>query len=305
MKMNGQPAVWEMVREAVGVLGDSGNRINFNQIHSYISERYEDVLINTIDCQIRRCSVNSRSRMGYHPNKKPRTANGKYDFLYLHEGVSQVELYNPEKHGYWEIASVNNGLVVRCIDEPKVFERNINTATSPIEVFSKNADSILRISEKDIDTAYGVYVRGHYDNAEKLLHSILTDPSFRLNTDERVVAMKIGLIDTLYSTNLNKGQSTTSLQEIANTIASPKIKFDERILSGDISVVVDILKGARNNFSFVSKYCKIHEYYLSDTDRFTIYDSVVSENLFRSLPHHNGVKLYKTTPKNICFDKRD
>jgi len=303
--MSGQPAVWEMVREAVHTLEDNGNRISFRQIHEYILGRYDNVLINTIDCQIRRCSVNSRSRMGYHPNKKPRTANGKYDFLYLYEGVSQVELYNPEKHGHWEIAHINNRLVVRCIDESKVFEQNIRIVPSHPLVFTKNTGNFLRITERDIETAYGLYVRGNYDNAEKLLYSILTDPSYRYNVDERIVAMKIGLIDTLYSTNLNKGQSTTSLPEIANTIANPRMKFDERILSGDISVVVDILKGARNNFSFVSKYCKIHEYYLSDTDSFAIYDSIVSENLFRFLPHYNGITLHKTTPKNICFNKRD
>jgi len=166
-------------------------------------------------------------------------------------------------------------------------------------------NGFLKITQNDVDTAYEVYVRGHYDKAEKLLHSILSDASFMHNTDERVVAMKIGLIDTLYSTNLNKGQSTTSLPELANTIACPALRFDERILCGDISVVVDVLKGARNNFSFVSKYCKIHEYYLAETDNFAIYDSVVSKNLFHFLPQYNGVVLREHTPQNNCFQKRN
>lgn len=92
---------------------------------------------------------------------------------------------------------------------------------------------------------------------------------------------------------------------MARAIARPELKFDDKILRGDISVVSDILKGARNNFSFVSKYCKIHEYYLSDTDAFTIYDNVVSKNLFKFLPAYDGVTLYEYTPHNKCFNKRD
>lgn len=164
---------------------------------------------------------------------------------------------------------------------------------------------MLQISKDDVNKAYENYVRGHYIKAEKLLYDILSDPQFKRNTDERIVALKIGLIDTLYSTNLNKGQSTTSLPDLASVIASPELKFDDRILNGDISIVADILKGARNNFSFVSKYCKIHEYYLSDTDDFAIYDRVVSKNLFRFLPKYGEVTLHEHTPHNSCFKRRD
>lgn len=164
---------------------------------------------------------------------------------------------------------------------------------------------MLRISKNDVNYAYVNYCRGHYDQDEKLLHEIFSDSQFKQNIDERVVALKIGLIDTLYSTNLNKGQATTSLPDLARTIASPELKFDDKILSGDISVVADILKGARNNFSFVSKYCKTHEYYLSKTDEFAIYDSVVSKNLFRFLPQYGGVTLYEHTPQNKCFEKKN
>lgn len=170
---------------------------------------------------------------------------------------------------------------------------------------SESMRDILKITTDDVNNAYSVYVRGHYDRAEMLLRDILADPLFKHNTDERVVALKIGLIDTLYSTNLNKGQSTTSLPDLARAITCPELRFDDRVLSGDISVVAEVLRGARNNFSFVSKYCKIHEYYLSETDNFAIYDSVVSKNLFRFLPRYGGITLREHTPQNNCFQKRD
>jgi len=199
-------------------------------------------------------------------------------------------------------------LLLQYLDgRPLIIQQNSNKKgkESNERELENPENGFIQITKKDVNTAYEVYVRGHYDRAEKLLHSILSDTLFKYNADERVVAMKIGLIDTLYSTNLNKGQSTTSLPELASTIACPKLRFDERIFNGDISVIVDILQGARNNFSFVSKYCKIHEYYLSETDCFTIYDSVVSKNLFRFLPRYDGVILREHTPYNNCFQKRN
>lgn len=54
---------------------------------------------------------------------------------------------------------------------------------------------MLRITKDNVNNAHEKYIRGHYAKAERLLADILDNPQFKKNTDERIVALKIGLID--------------------------------------------------------------------------------------------------------------
>jgi hypothetical protein len=106
--------VWEMVRQAVNDLGGETTNV---AVRDWILQRYPGTNPNTIQCQIIVCTVNHPSRVHYPENTKPRAANTKYDFLYRC-GRGLLELYNPEKHGQWEIYEQENGkLGVRRIDE--------------------------------------------------------------------------------------------------------------------------------------------------------------------------------------------
>jgi hypothetical protein len=106
--------VWEMVRQAVNDLGGETTNV---AVRDWILQRYPDTNLNTIQCQIIICTVNHPSRIHYPENTKPRAANTKYDFLYR-SGRGLLELFNPEKHGEWEIYEQENGkLGVRKIDE--------------------------------------------------------------------------------------------------------------------------------------------------------------------------------------------
>jgi hypothetical protein len=59
--------------------------------------------MNTLNATLVLCSVNQPSRVHYPKNKKPRLAKDhRYDFLFS-LGRGQVELYDPERHGQWEI----------------------------------------------------------------------------------------------------------------------------------------------------------------------------------------------------------
>jgi RecB family endonuclease NucS len=106
--VNSKPYVWQMIKEAVENLG---GKATYSQIKEYIKSKYGDVNENTINCQIVVCTVNHPSRIHYHENKKPRIANSKYDFLFS-TGRGQVELYDPEKHGVWEIRRDEYGKLV-------------------------------------------------------------------------------------------------------------------------------------------------------------------------------------------------
>ncbi len=103
-------SVWEMVKEAVIALG---GKTTSKDIKVYIKKKYGDINEGTINCQILACSVNSKSRIHWPENKKPRIANGHYDFLYT-LGNGKVALYDPQIHGVWEIRKDGNGVLMVC-----------------------------------------------------------------------------------------------------------------------------------------------------------------------------------------------
>ncbi len=100
-----KPPVWAMIKEAIEALG---GKAQYSQIREYIHAHYENVNDNTISAQITVCTVNNPSRIHFPENAKPRKAMKQYDFLFR-IGHGLVELYDPEKHGEWEIFKDENG----------------------------------------------------------------------------------------------------------------------------------------------------------------------------------------------------
>jgi hypothetical protein len=107
--MANRPPVWQMIKEAIDGLG---GQASYAQIKEFIWKRHgNDVNAGTINAQILICTVNQRSRIHFPENKKPRLANSRYDFLYS-PARGQVELYDPAKHGVWEIGQDEQGKLV-------------------------------------------------------------------------------------------------------------------------------------------------------------------------------------------------
>lgn len=99
--MSNKPPVWQMVKEAVENI-NMVHPVANSQIREYIHNKWKDVNDRTINAQILVCCVNSQTRVHYPENQRPRKADHIYDFLYkVDRGM--VELYNTEKHGFWEI----------------------------------------------------------------------------------------------------------------------------------------------------------------------------------------------------------
>lgn len=105
---NGNPTVLQMVREAIEKLG--GNTTN-GAIVKWIQQHYPGTNKNTIQCTILSSCVNVESRINWPENSKPRACNSQYDFLYK-PGRGLVELYDPERHGQWELRKNEDGEVV-------------------------------------------------------------------------------------------------------------------------------------------------------------------------------------------------
>jgi len=106
--VNNKPYVWQMIKETVESLG---GKASYSEIKDYIRGKYGEVNESTINCQIIVCTVNHPSRIHYPENKKPRVANSRYDFLFS-TARGRVELYDPEKHGMWEIRRDEYGKLI-------------------------------------------------------------------------------------------------------------------------------------------------------------------------------------------------
>ncbi|MGE8450904.1 MAG: endonuclease NucS domain-containing protein [Pseudomonadales bacterium] len=109
-----RPPIWQLIRDTIAPLG---REVTYAEVKQLLWVQYPDLKSETINCQLIICSVNAPSRVHYPENKKPRLANGQYDFLY-NIGRGKVVWYNPAKHGAWEIAKAADGAlsVHRCDD---------------------------------------------------------------------------------------------------------------------------------------------------------------------------------------------
>ena len=170
------------------------------------------------------------------------------------------------KHpAYWHQMNA----IKMCKKADYVFSVNIKARMVSFNVLITEA-MITDTHEKVLTTRYG--------KEDELITSCLEE--FPFNTDERIVAMKIGLIDVTNSTHVAQHKSVINVAELAKHIVSiPNI--DERIKAGDPEVVNEIAKsnGKINLFSFASKYCCYHNKNLYKRDDYSIYDNVVKDSL--------------------------
>ncbi|SHL13630.1 DUF7669 domain-containing protein [Alicyclobacillus tolerans] len=116
--MTTKPYVWQMVKEAA----EYASGTTYSQIKPHIFQKYGQVNENTINCTILSSCVNKQSRVNWPENQKPRSATSQYDFLY-HIGRGQVELYDPQKHGVWEIQAHADG---------KLYVSKVGEAQQPV-----------------------------------------------------------------------------------------------------------------------------------------------------------------------------
>jgi hypothetical protein len=93
-----------------------GRETSNAEIKQFLLREYPDLNEATINCQIAICTVNRIGRVHYPENKKPRLANGPYDFLFA-TGRGKVTWYDPAKYGLWAIEQTPEGLAVRRTED--------------------------------------------------------------------------------------------------------------------------------------------------------------------------------------------
>ncbi len=135
------------------------------------------------------------------------------------------------------------------------------------------------ITVKDVDEANKkVLSTPNYGKEDILITDCLK--RFPRNTDRAIVALKVALIDITNNTRLGLHKRDLSLCDIVDKILSIK-DFDERVKNGDPEIVNEIAKanGKVNLFSFASKYCCYHNKNLYGNDDYSIYDTILKNNL--------------------------
>lgn len=127
----GKPTVWQMVGEAVQALGGSTTNA---AVRRWVWDRYPGTNRSTIDCQMIAGTVNHPSRVHYGIDARPRPANNPQLDVYYRPARGQIERYDPDRHGRWEIYAADNGkLSVRPVNEwPAVAPVPQATATAPM-----------------------------------------------------------------------------------------------------------------------------------------------------------------------------
>lgn len=125
--------------------------------------------------------------------------------------------------------------------------------------------------------------------------------SYPKNDDKSIVAMKICLIDITNGTNLSRNLGKKGgLYKLSEKIVQSN--FDDRVKNGDLSLVEELAEWTKNElgknlFSFITKYCLYHNIHCYNKDDYAIYDSVVSNNLYRFISTED---FYKLTGKKLC-----
>ena len=268
--------VWKMIREAINSFGE--DIVSVSDIIGYIIKQYGDVNVGTIRAQVNACTVNRQSRVGMPENKKPRIADGSYDFLYSVERGLYAR-FIPAKHGVWEIAEQDGMLVVRMVNkngDPSKLPRPLMSGTQQemrndvrrINIESPNREAILRYN-KAWNNLEG------YRAQESALNKLFREfcPENKQLDD---VLLKVTALNGFYSTNI------FNIYVVSKHIMS--LDIDGRLDQGDISLVTDIasghgVRGSKSGkekyfYSFATKYCSHHR-----PDLFPIYDSYVEKLL--------------------------
>lgn len=161
----------------------------------------------------------------------------------------------------------------------------------------------VEFSNEDIERAHEEVKRdSQYGREECMLaHIIQMHPQ---NDDLEWIAIKVSVVDLTNSTQLSNYKSKISLYDISKIILD--FHIDEDLKNGNPEIVHRLAEACKNFkknnssngvnlFSFASKYCAYHNMYVYGRDDFSIFDNVVSSNLYRYSTEKNPLR--KMTPE--------
>ena len=188
-------------------------------------------------------------------------------------------------------------------DESIPAPRDYSKGGSATQLAARKNDAkpAIKFTEEELEeTAQRVSNDPRYGEEAAIINSCFR--KFPENEDGDIIALKIALIDMTNSTNLNKHLSKIHLARLIEKIKS--CDFDKRVAMGDASLIAELAKNEINLFSFFSKYCLYHNYYVHQNDDFAIFDGVMQNHVggFVSQYDYKG-QVYIGAKLHNCIEK--
>ena len=195
--------------------------------------------------------------------------------------------------------TVRMPMVGESISEPRDYSKNRKAKQR--KTCNDDAVPVIRFSEEELEkTARRVNNDPRYGEEAAIISNCLN--KFPKNEDGDIIALKIALIDMTNSTNLNMHLSKIYLTKLIEKIKS--CDFDTRVAMGDASIIAELAKNEINLFSFFSKYCLYHNYYVCKSDDFAIFDSVMQNHLGGFVSHYEYKgQVYTGAKLHNCIEK--
>ena len=186
------------------------------------------------------------------------------------------------------------------IPEPKDYSKGsriVNYFASKVY----DESNILKFTDCDLaETAQKVKDDRRYGEEAIIICNCFN--RFQKNVDADVVALKIALIDMTNSTNLNMHLAKVSLKNLVQKIID--CDFDKRVEAGSISLIKELSENEINLFSFATKYCLYHNYYVYRKDDYAIFDGVIQKHLGKYISHYEYKgKTYASSQIHNCIEK--
>jgi Cdc6-like AAA superfamily ATPase len=103
-----ETTIRQMIKE---IMETFDRRVTKQQILEKINDQYSNVNERSVSAHLYSLSVNYPSRINHGRNHKPRSFNPDYDFLFRVD-TNNFELYDPRKHGNYELMESNGKTVV-------------------------------------------------------------------------------------------------------------------------------------------------------------------------------------------------
>jgi len=185
------------------------------------------------------------------------------------------------------------------IPVPKDYSRSNRSV--PTKTWSGIEVPFIQFTEEELEeTAQRLNKDPRYGEEGAIINSCFN--KFPRNVDSDIIAMKIALIDMTNSTNLNKHLSKVYLTGLIEKIKS--CNFDERVAKGDIALIGELAKNEINLFSFFSKYCLYHNFYVYKNDDYVIFDGVMQNHVGQYLSNYEYKgKIYRASQIKNCIEK--
>jgi len=191
-------------------------------------------------------------------------------------------------------------LVGEGIPAPKDYSKG---SRSTYNAFRDRLDevSVMTITEEALEeAARRVNFDPRYGEEAAIISNCFN--KFPQNDDGDIIAMKIALIDMTNSTNLNKHLSKVFLTNLIGKIKN--CRFDKRVAVGDVTLISELARNEINLFSFFSKYCLYHNYYVYERDDFAIFDGVMQNHVGEFISHYEYKgKMYRSSQIKTCIEK--